>query len=136
MSKFFPLPSGSEICVLPFNFVLERDQKNTFYYQRDVENYTDEALDLINMTIYMEFFGLYSGQNIHAFFFFYFLFFILRRYKFLNYKFTNSTVTGLCNFFFVPQDLIDRINSYFQRNLLLIVFYVTNFLPTEISSLH
>ena len=37
-------------------------------------------------------------------------------------------VTGLCNFFFVPQDLIDRINSYFQRidfqrNLLLFGFY-------------
>ena len=78
MSKFFPLPSGSETCVLPFNFVLERDQKNTFYYQRDVENYTDEALDLINMIICMEFFGLYSGQNIHAFFFsiFYSLFYV------------------------------------------------------------
>ena len=37
-------------------------------------------------------------------------------------------VTGLRNFFFVPQDLIDRINSYFQRiafwrNLLLIGFW-------------
>ena len=36
-------------------------------------------------------------------------------------------VTGLFNFFFVPQDLIDRINFYFQkiafqRNLLLIGF--------------
>ena len=36
-------------------------------------------------------------------------------------------VTGLRNFFFVLQDLIDRINSYFwriafQRNLLLIGF--------------
>ena len=36
-------------------------------------------------------------------------------------------VTGLCNFLFVPQDLINRINSYFQRiafqrNLLLIGF--------------
>ena len=37
-------------------------------------------------------------------------------------------VTGLCNFFFVPQDLIDIINSYFQRidfqrNFLLFGFY-------------
>ena len=37
-------------------------------------------------------------------------------------------VTGLHNIFFVPQDLIDRINSYFQkiafrRNLLFIGFY-------------
>ena len=36
-------------------------------------------------------------------------------------------VTGLCNFFFVLQNLIDRINSYFrriafQRNLLLVNF--------------
>ena len=36
-------------------------------------------------------------------------------------------VTDLCNFFFIPQDLTDRINFYFQRitfqrNLLLIDF--------------
>ena len=36
-------------------------------------------------------------------------------------------VTGLCNFSFVPQDLIEKINSYshrkaFQRDLLLIGF--------------
>ena len=36
-------------------------------------------------------------------------------------------ITDLCSFLFVPQDLIDRINSYFQRiacqrNLLLIGF--------------
>ena len=29
-------------------------------------------------------------------------------------------VLSVCNFFFVPQDLIDRINSYFRRKLLLI----------------
>ena len=28
----------------------------------------------------------------------------------------HSYVMGLCNFFFVLQDLIDRINSYFQRD--------------------
>ena len=36
-------------------------------------------------------------------------------------------VMGLCNFFFVLQDLIDRTNSYFQRiafqrNLILLAF--------------
>ena len=43
--------------------------------------------------------------------------------------------TRLSNFFFVPQDLTDRINSYFQiiafrRNLLLIglTLHVTSFL--------
>ena len=40
----------------------------------------------------------------------------------------NTYVMGLFNFFFVLQDLIDRIESYFQRialqrNLLLIGFY-------------
>ena len=52
-------------------------------------------------------------------------------------------VTGLHNFFFVPQDLIDRTNSYFQRivfqrNLLLIGFQHSkpHAFPTNISSLH
>ena len=40
-------------------------------------------------------------------------------------------VTGLCNFFFVPQELIDGINSYFQKiafwsNLFLIVLLSSN----------
>ena len=40
----------------------------------------------------------------------------------------HTFVTGSFNFFFVPQDFIDRIDSYlqrieFQRNLLLIGFY-------------
>ena len=39
----------------------------------------------------------------------------------------HTYVMGLLNFFFVPQDLIDRIDSYFKRiafqsNLLLIGF--------------
>ena len=32
-------------------------------------------------------------------------------------------VTGLLNFFFIPQDLIDRIDSYFQR-----IAFQSNFL--------
>ena len=39
MSKFFPLGSPSKTCALAFDFALERDTKNVFYYQRDVENY-------------------------------------------------------------------------------------------------
>ena len=31
--------------VLPFDFVLERDPKNIFYYQRDVENYMDQVIN-------------------------------------------------------------------------------------------
>ena len=48
MSKFFPLPSPSETCALPFNFVLERDPKNIFYYRRDAENCTDQVLNFLS----------------------------------------------------------------------------------------
>ena len=54
MSNFFPLPSPIKTCVLPFDFALERDP-NVTYYQRDVENYTDQVLIfyyLIDMNIY------------------------------------------------------------------------------------
>ena len=47
MSKFFPFPSPSKTCALPFDFALERDPKNFFYYQRDVENYTDQVLNFL-----------------------------------------------------------------------------------------
>ena len=47
-SKFFPLPSPRKSCVLPFNFALESNLKNIFYYQRDAENYTDQALDFLS----------------------------------------------------------------------------------------
>ena len=47
ISKFFPLPSASKTCALPFNFALERDPKNVFYYQCDLENYTDQVLDFL-----------------------------------------------------------------------------------------
>ena len=50
-------------------------------------------------------------------------------------------VTGLCNFFFVLQDLIDRLNSYFQRIVfqrkqLIIGFSHPTFLLMKIGSLH
>ena len=32
---------------LPFDFALERDSKNVFYYQRDVENYTDQVFNFL-----------------------------------------------------------------------------------------
>ena len=47
MSKFFPLPSPSTACVLSFDFALERDLKNIFYYQHDIENYTDQVLNFL-----------------------------------------------------------------------------------------
>ena len=45
--QIFPLPSPSKTCVLPFNFMLERDLKNIFYYQHDVENYTGQVLNFL-----------------------------------------------------------------------------------------
>ena len=47
ISKFFPLPSPIKTCALPFDFGLERGPKNIFYYQCDVENYTDQVLDFL-----------------------------------------------------------------------------------------
>ena len=46
-SKFFRLPSPCETCAFPFDFVLGRDPKNLFYYQREVENYTDQVPDFL-----------------------------------------------------------------------------------------
>ena len=93
MSKFFPCLSPSKTCGLPFEFVLERDPKNIFYYQRDVE---------IMRTSSSIFYYLID-MDIHT----------------LNLPVCNSVqyayVTGLCKFFFVLQDLIGRIDSYFER---------------------
>ena len=79
---------------LPFNFALERDSKNIFCYQHDIENYADQVLNFL-LTVRHEY--IYT----------------------LNLPVCNSGqysyVTDLCNFFFVLQDLIDRIDYYFQR---------------------
>ena len=45
--QIFPLPSSSKTCALPFDFALERDPKNIFYYQHDIENYTDQVLNFL-----------------------------------------------------------------------------------------
>ena len=46
MSKFPHVPRQVKRA-LPFDFALERDPKNIFYYQRDVENYTDQVLNFL-----------------------------------------------------------------------------------------
>ena len=95
MPKFSHFPC-SKTCVLPFDFALERDLKNIFFYQ--VLNFCY----LIEINIYTRNLPVCSsGQH--------------------------SYVTGLFNFF-VFQDLIDRIDSYFlivafRRNFLLINFW-------------
>ena len=47
MSTFSPLPSQSKTCAFPFDFMLERDPKIIFNYQRDVENYPDQVLNFL-----------------------------------------------------------------------------------------
>ena len=42
-----PLPSPSKTCALLFDLGLERDPKNIFCYQRDVENYTEQGLNFL-----------------------------------------------------------------------------------------
>ena len=101
---------------LPFSqqitfFVLEIDPQNIFHYQCDIKNYKDEVLNfhyIVDINLYKQNLPVYnSGQYIY--------------------------VMGLCNFFFfVSQDLIDRINSYFQR----IAFLRHKFFLMKISSLH
>ena len=46
MSKFSHFPRQVKRA-LPFDFALERDPKNIFYYQRDIENYTDQVLNFL-----------------------------------------------------------------------------------------
>ena len=46
MSKFSHFPRQVKHA-LPFDFQLERDPKNILYYQRDVENYTDQVLNFL-----------------------------------------------------------------------------------------
>ena len=71
------------------------------YHQCDIENYTDQVLNFLLFDRHEYIHTESSGQHTY--------------------------VMGLFNFFFVLQDLIDIIDSYFQRiafhrNLLLIGF--------------
>ena len=45
--QVLPLPLPSKTCALPFDFTLERDLKNIFYYQHDIENYIDQVLNFL-----------------------------------------------------------------------------------------
>ena len=81
--------------------MLGREPKNIFYYPCNEENYTDQVLDFLSF-----------DKNKYAREIF--------RSAILVIIFT---LWGSFNLFFVPQDLIGRINSYsermaFQRNLL------------------
>ena len=41
------VPPTSKTCLLHFDVTLKRDPKNIFYYQRDLENYTDQVLNIL-----------------------------------------------------------------------------------------
>ena len=69
-----------------------RDPKNIFYYQRDVDNYTNQFLDFLIFDKHEYTYGIFRSVILV-------IIFMLRVY--------------VCDF--IPQDLIDRINSYFQR---------------------
>ena len=45
--QIFPLLSPHKTCALPFNFALERHQKNIFYCLRDIENYMNQVLNFL-----------------------------------------------------------------------------------------
>ena len=47
MPRFSHFPRQVKRMQLPFDFALERHPKNIFYYQRDVENYTDQVLNFL-----------------------------------------------------------------------------------------
>ena len=89
---------------------IERDPKNIFYYQHDVENYTGTRSSIFCYSIDINI----SKQNL-----------------LVCNSGQHTYVMDVFNFFFVLQDLIDRINPYFQgiafqRNLLLIGFQHSN----------
>ena len=41
------VPPTSKTCALHFESTLKRDPKIIFYYQRDLENYTDQVLNIL-----------------------------------------------------------------------------------------
>ena len=45
--QIFSLPLPSKAYALPFDFVLERDPKNIFYYQHDIGNYMDQVVSFL-----------------------------------------------------------------------------------------
>ena len=92
----FSLPSPSETCVPPLNFVLERerDPKNIFYYQRDVELYRSRPYFLFDIHEYTH--GIFQSEILVSIF-------LLRVYVtfplFLQIWITKSIFRGTCVFF-------------------------------------
>ena len=112
MSKFSPLLSPSKTCALPFDFTLEQDPKNIFYYQCNVENYTDQVLNFL----------LFDGHE-----------------YIMNLAFCNSGqytyVMSLCNFFLCSSRFDWQNQFLFPENSFseelascwLLILYITRF---------
>ena len=74
--QIFPLPSPSKTCALPFHFALERDPKNIFYCQCDVENNMDQVLSFLLFDRHEYIHAESSGQHTYVTgLFIFFLFF-------------------------------------------------------------
>ena len=61
ISKFLLLPLPSGLCMFPLDFMLERDLKNIFYRQCDIELYRSGPrflYYLLNINMHMESFSL------------------------------------------------------------------------------
>ena len=107
--KVFCIKTKLSIIWMLFLFRLRLEtKKNILYCQHDIENYTDQILNFLLFD---------KHQFTHGIFWFVILV-------------STFYVTGLCKHFFVPHDLIDRINSYFPR----IAFQMNLFLSLYITS--
>ena len=100
--------------LLPFDFVLERDPKNNLYYQRNVENYADQFLDVLLF---------HKHEYTHGIFRFVIL--------------VSIFVIGLGNIFFVHQIWLTESIIFLRENIFLLASNTLRrkFSPAKISSL-
>ena len=89
--QIFLLPLPSKTCALPFDFTLERDPKNI---RTTSSLFCCSMIDMNKCTHNLRSVILVSILVLQVYY---------------------TCVTGLLLFFFVLQDLIDRIDSYLQR---------------------
>ena len=109
MSRFFPLPSPSKTCVLPFNFVLERDPKNISYFQDDVENYTDQVLDFLLHDRHEYIQNLPVGWSVYSSYGFMYLFLCHSRFASQNQFIFRAKLFGGTCFLFASNMLCHKL---------------------------
>ena len=98
-----------------------RDPKNIFYYQRDVQNYTDQILDFSLFDKHEFKHGIFWSVILVSIFMLrvYVAFFCCLRFDWQN------------QFSFSEDSFLGELASYW-----LLTLYVTSFLPMKIGSLH